>query len=284
MTSFDPVRFKQGQAEMWSAAATGWRTWWERIEPLLQPVSKRLLILAKVAPGMCVLDAGTGIGEPALTAAHLVGPGGSVVACDIAPAMIEIARERAAAAGTSNVDFEVADVGALDHPDASFDAIVSRHTLMFVPEPDAALARLRRMLRPGGFIAASVIGGQQDNSWLAIPMGAAREVFDLPPPDPAAPTPFSFSDPGVLGELFSDAGFLEVAIEEMPLSVDLDSPEQFLQFQLDVNAPLRSLFADAPTENSARVRALILERLQPFTLANGSIRLPGRANIVSAHI
>ena len=70
-----------------------------------QALSDRMLELGDVRPGHRVLDIGTGIGEPALTAARRVAPDGSVVATDFSDAMLEIARQRARELGLDNVEF-----------------------------------------------------------------------------------------------------------------------------------------------------------------------------------
>ena len=66
---------------------------------LTAPLSERMLALAKLGPGMRVLDLATGRGEPAISAAHRVGPTGAVFGVDLSAAMLEIARERAAREG-----------------------------------------------------------------------------------------------------------------------------------------------------------------------------------------
>lgn len=72
--------FKEAQHRAWNNAAAGWRAWWPTWEEGLRPISERLLSLAHVSPGCRVIDVGTGIGEPALTAArrrrHRRGDGG----------------------------------------------------------------------------------------------------------------------------------------------------------------------------------------------------------------
>src|SRR5437867_6493704 len=86
----DRDAFKTAQRRGWSDAATGWRRWWHKLEA--DVVTERLLELAEVKPGERVLDVATGIGEPALTAARRVGSEGQVVATDISPEMLAIAR------------------------------------------------------------------------------------------------------------------------------------------------------------------------------------------------
>ena len=92
---FDPNQFKMGQRQSWDSVAQGWRIWWKPIEKGSQKLSNRLVELAKIKPGQRVLDIATGIGEPALTAAKLVGSSGHVIATDISVQMLAIARERA---------------------------------------------------------------------------------------------------------------------------------------------------------------------------------------------
>jgi ubiquinone/menaquinone biosynthesis C-methylase UbiE len=87
--------FKAQQRQMWDNAAAGWQTWWETIERGAQKVSDRIVELAEIKPGDKVLDIATGIGEPAVTAAKKVLPNGKVVAIDISPQMLAIARTRA---------------------------------------------------------------------------------------------------------------------------------------------------------------------------------------------
>jgi ubiquinone/menaquinone biosynthesis C-methylase UbiE len=69
---------------------------------------------------------------------------------DLTPAMIEIARREAAAAGLANVGFAVGDATALPVPDDSFDGAVSRFSLHHIPLPGRLLAELRRVVKPGG--------------------------------------------------------------------------------------------------------------------------------------
>ena len=124
--AFDPIQYKAGQRQLWDTVAPGWKKWWTTQEQAAQPVSDRLVALAEIRPGQRVLDVGTGIGEPALTAAHRVGTAGHVVATDQAPQMLAIAQERALVLGVQNVEFRDMDAEALDFPDGSFDAILSR--------------------------------------------------------------------------------------------------------------------------------------------------------------
>jgi ubiquinone/menaquinone biosynthesis C-methylase UbiE len=84
--------FKAQQRQMWDNAAAGWQTWWQTIERGAQKVSDKIVQLAEIKQGDKILDIATGIGEPAVTAARKVMPNGRVVATDISPQMLAIAK------------------------------------------------------------------------------------------------------------------------------------------------------------------------------------------------
>jgi 2-polyprenyl-3-methyl-5-hydroxy-6-metoxy-1,4-benzoquinol methylase len=90
----NPDEFKVNNG-MWDNAAAGWRAWWLTFERGAQKVSDKLVELAEIKSGDKVLDIATGIGEPAITAARKVMPNGKVVAIDISPQMLAIAKTRA---------------------------------------------------------------------------------------------------------------------------------------------------------------------------------------------
>ena len=83
-------------------AAPGWQAWWETIERGAQKVSDKIVELAEIQPGE-ILDIATGIGEPAVTAAKIVMPDGKVVATDISPKMLQIARTRTTSLGLNGI-------------------------------------------------------------------------------------------------------------------------------------------------------------------------------------
>jgi SAM-dependent methyltransferase len=115
----------------------------------------RLLLEAggRIAPGMRVLDLGTGLGHVAVDVAELVGPEGAVVGIDESVRLLEIADQRRCAAGIENVTFLEADVRTFRDADP-FDAVVGRLILFHLPDAVEVLAHHLRGLRPGGFVLA----------------------------------------------------------------------------------------------------------------------------------
>lgn len=102
-----------------------------------------------ITPGMKVLDVACGTGNTALPAARL---DAIVTGVDIAPNLVEQARENAKREGL-NVQFDEGDAEALDYGVASFDAVITMFGAMFAPRPELVATELKRVTRPGGFIA-----------------------------------------------------------------------------------------------------------------------------------
>src|SRR5216683_7299029 len=124
MSNMDAHGQKGDQKRDWDAAAAGWQKWWPVFEQAAQHVSDRLVELAGVKPGDRVLDIATGNGEPAVTAARRTGAAGRVLATDQSSGMLAIARERAAALGVTNLEFQETDAESLAVSERDFDAVV----------------------------------------------------------------------------------------------------------------------------------------------------------------
>ena len=103
LMSFDANQYKSYKRQGWDSAASGWKYWWQIIEEGAQKINDRLIDLAKIKPGDKVLDLATGIGEPAVTAAKIVGSQGRIIAVDISPQMLSIARQRTASLGLQDI-------------------------------------------------------------------------------------------------------------------------------------------------------------------------------------
>jgi 2-polyprenyl-3-methyl-5-hydroxy-6-metoxy-1,4-benzoquinol methylase len=119
-----------------------------RLEELTEDVLRR----AGLRPGMQVLDIGSGVGDVSLLAARMVGGDGAVLGVDKASSSVATARRRAEALGVRNVSFAEGDLAEFT-TDRTFDAIVGRFVLSYVPDRATVLRRLARHLRPGAIIA-----------------------------------------------------------------------------------------------------------------------------------
>jgi ubiquinone/menaquinone biosynthesis C-methylase UbiE len=119
---------------------------------VLAPHSAHLLRLAGITPGMRVLDIGCGAGDVSMLLAELVGPDGAVTGVDMNPAILELARARAAEAGLANVSYLDGDLTSL-RLDEPVDALVGRLILIHLKEPAATVRALSRLVRSGGVVS-----------------------------------------------------------------------------------------------------------------------------------
>lgn len=275
--TFDPVQYKEVQKRDWTDAAPGWRKWWPKFEERIAVVSERLVDLAEIGPGDRVLDVATGIGEPALTAARRVTSSGRVVGTDIAPGMIELARERAAEAGVDNVEFVEVDAEELDFPEGEFDAVLSRFGLMFFPDLAEALARMRRALVPGGRLAAAVWPQPERAPMASLAFRVVAQELELPPPGPGVPGPFSLADIPALEAAIAAAGFADVRSETVLLESQFDSAEEYGAFMHDIAAPIHSMLAQRPAEQATAVWDAIVDAARSFERNDGKVAMPGEA-------
>jgi SAM-dependent methyltransferase len=134
-----------GVGAVFDGAATGFAEWspllWDRLGAASASV-------AAPQPGERVLDACCGAGAAALPAARAVGPSGSVDAVDLSAGLLAAGRRRAEAAGLGVVSFCRADL--LWWRGGPYDAALCVFGVFFVPDMDAAGAKLVNLLRPGG--------------------------------------------------------------------------------------------------------------------------------------
>ena len=257
---------KEAQRQQWDSVAAGWKKWWRAIENGAQDISNRMLELAEVKPAQRVLDIATGIGEPALSAASRVGPAGRVVATDLSPQMLVIARERAASLGLTNVEFMEADAERLDFPDGSFDAILWRWGVMDLPNPLNTLGAIRRWLSLNGLFATSVWkAGPKGRPMASIAMAVAQEMFNVP----TRPEPPSLS----LEKEMIHAGFTDVRLEEMTLTLELPSPEDCAQYLADVSPEFGALLSSKSPRQQAEFGQRLGEALRQYTAADGRVRV-----------
>lgn len=245
----------------WDNTAQFWDQRYEELDRYSRPINDWLC--QRLQPGMRVLDLACGSGQPALSAALKVGSEGSVVATDIAPNMVTITASKAAAARLSNVDAQVMDIEALDYPDESFDAVTCRWGYMFAPDPAKAMAETRRVLKPGGLVAAAVWDVPANNPWMSKIIGALNQVQPPPPSNPDTPGPFRLAQ-GRLEEFIREAGLSELNVETVPFTYVVESPLAWWDLTLDLAGAQRARLATMSKEEQERALALVVNEAEAF--------------------
>jgi ubiquinone/menaquinone biosynthesis C-methylase UbiE len=191
---------------------------WERY-------GRRTVERLNLARGAAVLDVCCGTGASALPAAQAVGPGGGVIAVDLAEELLKLGRAKAAAAELRNIEFRRGDMTALGFSDGSFDAVVCVFGIFFVPDMEAQLAELWRMVRPGGQLAITTWGPGIFSPAYEIWLDIVRRVR---PDLHSAFNPWDrITTPQAVRRLFADAGVAQVEVVPEEGEQPLRTPDDF---------------------------------------------------------
>ena len=156
-----------------AAAAIAAAAWWWRKHPSACPYSQRFWVEAphplitrtrlrrvlEPRPGERVLEVGPGTGYYTLDLAEWVGPEGQVEIFDLQQEMLDHTLRRAAERGVANVSATGGDAQRLPYEDASFDVVLLVATLGEIPDQDAAMREIARVLRPGGRLVVGELAG-----------------------------------------------------------------------------------------------------------------------------
>lgn len=280
--SLDSAKVRNEQREIWDAVSAGWQRWQVDFERGAASVTAVLLEQSGIAPGQAVLDVGTGLGEPAISAADLVGPSGQVLGIDLSPVMIAAARTRVG--GRTNIELAVGDVESMALPAESVDAVLSRWALMFFPDRVATLRALVGLLKPGGVLSAAVWGPPSEVPMISLAFSVISERLALAPPPAGSPGPFAMSNPGELEAELTAAGFTEISVREHFVPFRLNSVAEFAHFARDVLPPGMKLLLRqrcSPGEESA-IWAAFARRAERYRTDGGEVAVPSMSLCVRA--
>jgi len=274
-SSFDSNQFKMGQREGWDSVAEGWKEWWAPIEKGAQKVSQRLIELAEIKPRQRVLDIATGIGEPAITAAKVVGTGGHVLATDLSTQMLAIAKQRAASMGLRDIiEFRESDAENLDLANSSFDTALCRWGLMLLPNLDTALSKIYNSLRSGGRFAAAVWADAPKVPIISLATRIISKQIQMSSPPPGTPNPFSLAGTNKLEYSLAKAGFRDMYIETVIVTFEFPSGEDYCRYCQAVSASARNALSGQPEERKEDIwRKVAEEATRNHGTANGLIKM-----------
>lgn len=258
-----------------------WRTYDGVEQRLTAPVSERMLDLAELRPGMRVLDLATGRGEPAVRAAHRVGPSGAVLGVDLSEELLQMARERAAREGLSNLELRVMNAELLEGvPTAHFHRTLARWGLMYLDSPVAALSAARRALVPRGVLVATVWAEPERVPYFTLPRRVLGKYMSLPSIDPDAPGAFRYADAARLHRDFGTAGFTIEHVEEQEVAVmEAETGAELVAWTRAFG--LARLLNDLPEVIQQAWEAELVAEAEPFR-KDGRVRLGGVTRIVVA--
>ena len=267
---FDPNAFKAATRELWDKYAKGWNAHSGQIRSWLRESTDAMLAMAEVGSGARVLDVAAGAGDQTLDIAQRVGPAGAVLATDLSPAILEFAKDRARCAGYGNVETAAADGENLNVGEGAFDAAVCRLGLMFFPDPGKGLREMYRALKPGGRACTMVFSTPDTNPCVSILISTAFKHAGLPPRDPYQPGGLlSLGKPGLIDELFQQAGFSRVATTKLAAPFRLPSLKDYLDFIRNSASPILQILGRLDSTAQEGAWAEIESKLSAFNTTNG---------------
>jgi SAM-dependent methyltransferase len=246
-------------SEGWGAKAATYELLTGQItDRLVEP----LLDAAEVAPGMRVLDVGTGPGYAARRAAER---GAVATGVDVAEEMVALARGLGGGA-----TFFQADAEDLPFDERSFDAVVSHFAVHHVPRRERAIREFARVTEPGGWIAVSSWDQPERNRFLGILIDAVRAC--------GVAASVHFADDDELRGLLEGAGLEAVEIHPASLTQRVADADALWHGMVGGSVRTAGLLTRLPPDVRERVRAAA-EGLAQEYVADGALAIPARAKI-----
>ncbi len=230
---------------------------YQRVTETIADLQEHVVERLDPAAGVRWLDLACGTGAVAELAAAR---GANVTGLDLAPALIETAKERAQELGLE-IDYVVGDCENLELEDASFDIVSSTCGVMFAPDHEAVAGELARVTKPGGRIGLV--------NWTPGP--GVADLFRLMAPfQPAPPpsSPFDWGDEARIHELLGDAFELELETHVSPLA--LDSGEAYWELFSTSYGPTKTL-VESLGDRSEELHRAWVEFFDTKHKANGGI-------------
>jgi SAM-dependent methyltransferase len=231
------------------------------VPAIATPVSRELIRVADLQPGERVLDVACGTGLITRLASEQVGAQGVVTGVDIAPDMIDVAKNVPAPGGAA-IQWGVADAAALPIADASADVVLCQMGLMFMENRAAAIAEMTRVLAPSGRVVINTPGRIQ-------PLFATleRSIVDHISPDLGGfvGAVFSMHDPDAVAALLREGGLREVSARVATATFRLAAPAEFLWQYINLT-PMAALVQQAPEPAKAAMEKQFVDGAQPHVV------------------
>jgi ubiquinone/menaquinone biosynthesis C-methylase UbiE len=232
-------------------------------------VGAELVETVGIPRGAWVLDVGCGKGAVSLPAARAAGPEGHVTGIDLAAPMLTHARERALAAGLSNVTFREGDAEAPQWGPDSFDVVTSANVLQFLPRPAQAVSRWRELLTPKGRLGVAWTSGQ-DPRWAPVIAAIDAHVPDGVPGFAAYMARPPFGEVAAFEQTLRDGGYTDVATVTRQITMAYNGPDQWWA-AAQTQGPWALSWRHIPGDRLVQARWEAVRLLESLRAADGFI-------------
>jgi ubiquinone/menaquinone biosynthesis C-methylase UbiE len=274
---------REWSASFASAPVSAMRVYDEIMVPrLFDPWAKFLLDTLQLQSGQAVLDVACGPGTVTRLAAIRVGTSGRVTGCDLSPAMLDLARERFTPEVSAPIEYVECPADSLGVADEAFDVVTCQQGLQFFPDQPAALAEMRRALRPGGRLGVATWCSIADCPPFAALANALGQVLGGDTAKSYESGPWGFSDSDELARLVTDSGFTDVHVSKYELPLVFEGGPSQLLLTLRA-ASVAAAVAELPEASYAALAKAVEEAASSITF-DGVVRSHASSHILTARV
>lgn len=252
---------------------------------IFEPLSERVIAIARPEPGDAVLDVACGTGILTRRLARSAGSAGRVVGIDLNPAMIDVARTQKTAGAP--VEYRRGDGTALDEPDATFDAVYCQQGLQFFRDPSAGAREMRRVLRSGGRAVVATWRSLAHHPLFAALVDAEAphlRAFGVDITRAELEAPFSLGGADDLAALLRGAGFEDVEVPSVSIEARFADADHFVERMEYAYAAVIPEFIENPASFAAYLKAIASDTKDMIAAyrEGDTIVVPMHANVAVA--
>ncbi|SRR5579871_89922 len=245
------------QKDSWNKVSAAWKKWDSFTMNFLKPMGEGIIGALEIKADDIVLDIASGTGEPAFSIAALA-TNGQVYATDLSEEMLAIARGYAAERRINNISFTTADVSDLPFPDNFFNKLSCRMGFMFFPDMALAAGEMFRVCKTGAKVAVSVWNLAEKNDWYTTMTKVLSRHLDLAPSSPDAPGMFRCANQGLMQNLFEQARFKNIVVEEISGTVDFGNAENYWLNRTEISESVISLLSKTNDATREKIKEEVI--------------------------
>jgi len=278
------VKPKKGKVHMtvskqWQLAGSAAERYQTILTPsILGPFAKALVEFSDLRAGERVVDIGCGTGSASRYAAEITGSSGKVTGIDVNPGMITVAQSLPVAQGAP-IEWRTTDVAVLPLADKSVDVVLCAQSLQFLPEKEAGLSEMQRVLRADGRVNLSLWCQISENPYFETLVNALDKHIG-PATAAGLQSAFSLTETEEIHNLLSGAGFGQIEMTVTKLNLPFPDLADFVPRHISAT-PMADSFSQAPAAVQQDIIREVAEKMNRYA-ANGLVTIPFKSHMIRA--